>query len=75
MHALRSHFNLTDCSEDPEDHAMSTLRRAIEIAEAAHAGKKDKGESPYIGHPRRVMNAVDMEEEKIVAILHDVVET
>ena len=53
---------------------MSTLKRAIEIADAAHAGKKDKGGNPYIGHPRRVMNAVDTEEEKIVAILHDVVE-
>jgi (p)ppGpp synthase/HD superfamily hydrolase len=53
---------------------MSTLKRAIEIAEAAHAGQKDKGGNPYIGHPMRVMHAVDLEEEKIVAILHDVVE-
>lgn len=53
---------------------MSTLKRAIEIAEAAHAGTNDKGGNLYIAHPMRVMNAVDMEEEKIVAILHDVVE-
>ena len=50
------------------------LERAIEIAVEAHKGQKDKGGSPYILHPLRVMMSVDLELEKIVAVLHDVVE-
>ena len=50
------------------------LERAIEIAVEAHKGQIDKGGSPYILHPLRVMMSVDGESEKIVAVLHDVVE-
>jgi len=50
------------------------LERAIEIAVEAHKGQIDKGGSPYILHPLRVMMSVDLELEKIVAVLHDVVE-
>ena len=50
------------------------LERAIEIAVEAHEGQIDKGGSPYILHPLRVMMSVDGELEKIVAVLHDVVE-
>ena len=53
---------------------MSTLERAIEIAEIAHAGQFDKGGAPYIGHPLRLMKHLFSEEEKIAAVLHDVVE-
>ncbi len=53
---------------------MSTLETAIRIAVAAHAGQTDKGGAPYITHPLRLMAAVDEEEAKIVALLHDVVE-
>jgi (p)ppGpp synthase/HD superfamily hydrolase len=53
---------------------MSTLERAIAIAAAAHAGQKDKACQPYILHPLRVMLALQGEEERIVAVLHDVVE-
>lgn len=53
---------------------MSTLERAIAIAAAAHAGAADKGGEPYILHPLRVMLAVSSTEERIVAVLHDVVE-
>ena len=53
---------------------MSTLERAIAIAAAAHAGQKDKAGQPYILHPLRVMLALQKEEERIVAVLHDVVE-
>lgn len=53
---------------------MSTLERAIVIAATAHAGKFDKGDAPYILHPLRVMAAVNTIDEKIVAVLHDVVE-
>jgi hypothetical protein len=50
------------------------LERAIEIAVEAHKGQLDKGGNPYILHPLRVMISVDLELEKIVAVLHDVVE-
>jgi len=50
------------------------LERAIEISVEAHKGQLDKGGSPYILHPLRVMGNVDGESEKIVAVLHDVVE-
>ncbi|HEY0272811.1 MAG TPA: phosphohydrolase [Chitinophaga sp.] len=53
---------------------MMTLERAIAIAVAAHAGQKDKYGAPYIGHVLRVMNMGITEAEKIVGVLHDVVE-
>ena len=53
---------------------MSDLERAIKIAVDAHLGQKDKAGAPYILHPLRVMADVEGEPEKIVAILHDVVE-
>ena len=53
---------------------MSVLDRAIEIAVKAHAGQVDKGGAPYILHPLRVMLRMQTEEERIVAVLHDVVE-
>ena len=50
------------------------LARAIEIAASAHRNQADKGGSPYILHPIRVMMSLDTEDEKIVGILHDVIE-
>lgn len=50
------------------------LNKAIEMAKIAHKGQVDKGDSPYIEHPFRVMNQMDTEEEKIVGVLHDAVE-
>jgi GTP diphosphokinase / guanosine-3',5'-bis(diphosphate) 3'-diphosphatase len=53
---------------------MSTLERAIQIAAKAHSGQIDKAGEPYILHPLRMMLAVQGESERIVAVLHDVVE-
>ena len=53
---------------------MANLKRAIEIARDAHSGQVDKGSADYIEHPLRVMQRVDGEHAKIVAVLHDVVE-
>ena len=53
---------------------MSTLERAIEIAREAHRGQVDRAGEEYIGHPLRVMEAGKTLEEKIVGVLHDVVE-
>lgn len=50
------------------------LQRAIEIAVEAHRDQSDKAGAPYILHPLRVMMSVDTDEERIVAVLHDVVE-
>ncbi len=53
---------------------MLTLARAIEMATAAHTGQVDKNGCPYIEHPLAVMAKVSTEDEKIVAVLHDVLE-
>jgi (p)ppGpp synthase/HD superfamily hydrolase len=53
---------------------MSTLERAIEIATEAHRGQLDKAGCDYIEHPLRVMAAGKSLDEKIVGVLHDVVE-
>ena len=53
---------------------MASIERAIKIAVDAHFGQKDKAGAPYILHPLRVMANVEHEDEKIVAVLHDVVE-
>ena len=50
------------------------LERAIEITVNAHKGVSDKGGNPYILHPLRVMMSLKSDNEKIVGVLHDVVE-
>ena len=50
------------------------LSAAIEFATAALAEKVDDKGSPYINHALRVMERMDTEEEKMAAVLHDVVE-
>lgn len=50
------------------------LYKAIKIADKAHKGQTDKYNAPYIAHPMRVMNMGKTMDEKIVGILHDVVE-
>ncbi len=50
------------------------LNKAIRIAEKAHRGQTDKFGTPYIGHIIRVMNYGKTYDEKIVGVLHDVIE-
>ena len=50
------------------------LSKAIAIAEEALNGKLDVNGNPYIDHAMRVMDQMDTDEEKIAAVLHDVVE-
>jgi len=71
---VRSSFPVARLSCPRQHQPMSLLERAIAIAVEAHRGKKDKGGQPYILHPLRVMFLVESEDERIVAILHDVVE-
>lgn len=53
---------------------MSKLTRAIEIATKAHKGATDKYQAPYINHVIRVMKMGDNDNERIVGVLHDVIE-
>jgi (p)ppGpp synthase/HD superfamily hydrolase len=53
---------------------MADLDKAILVAVQAHHGQKDRYGQPYILHPIRVMMRVKTQEEKTVAVLHDVIE-
>lgn len=50
------------------------LEKAIEIAINAHRGQKDKSGKSYILHPLTLMIGCKNEKQRIVAVLHDVVE-
>jgi len=50
------------------------LEKAIELATTHHRGQVDKGGNAYILHPLAVMMRVKTTEEKIVAVLHDIIE-
>lgn len=53
---------------------MQKLEQAIQLATRLHKGQVDKAGEDYIQHPLRVMNAVEGETAKIVAVLHDTLE-
>lgn len=53
---------------------MNDLEGAIRLATEAYAGQTDKAGETYIRHPLRVMGQLDTETERVVAVLHDVVE-
>lgn len=57
------------------DNSLTQLmNRAIIIATQAHKDQKDKSGEMYIFHPLRVMLRGQTLEERIVGVLHDVVE-
>mgnify|MGYP007025202448 CR=1 FL=1 len=51
---------------------MNAIEFARAVASYAHSGQKDKAGKPYIMHPAAVSEAVVSDEEKVVALLHDV---
>ncbi|MBP8277859.1 MAG: HD domain-containing protein [Propionivibrio sp.] len=53
---------------------MPSLEHAIALAASAHSGQVDKAGQPYILHPLRLMLAVTTPDERMAAVLHDVVE-
>ena len=53
---------------------QSMVDLALSIVRQAHEGQLDKAGVAYIEHPIYVANQVDTEEEKAVALLHDVIE-
>src|SRR5205085_9158702 len=50
------------------------LDQAVALATRAHEGQTDKAGEPYIGHPLRAMRYVATDPERLVAVLHDVLE-
>jgi (p)ppGpp synthase/HD superfamily hydrolase len=50
------------------------LQTAIDFAKKALDGQTDEKGEPYFNHAMRVMEKMDTDEEKTVAILHDVLE-
>ncbi|MFN7972074.1 MAG: GTP pyrophosphokinase [Acidobacteriota bacterium] len=53
---------------------QATLEDAILLSVQAHRGQRDKVGKPYVLHPLRMMLALESDDERIVAVLHDVVE-
>jgi (p)ppGpp synthase/HD superfamily hydrolase len=53
---------------------MSQIETAISIALDAHKGQVDKAGAVYILHPLRIMGKMSNDAERIVALLHDVLE-
>jgi hypothetical protein len=53
---------------------MKTLEDALFLAIEAHQDQRDKYDAPAILHPIRVMGRVETMTEKMVSLLHDVVE-
>ena len=53
---------------------MPSLEEAISLAVKAHQGQKDKAGASYILHPLRLMTRMETDTERIVAVLHDVIE-
>jgi (p)ppGpp synthase/HD superfamily hydrolase len=47
--------------------SLSTLERAIAIAAEAHAGQVDKARAPYVLHPLRMILAMSLIDDCIVA--------
>lgn len=53
---------------------MNQLETAIALACRVHAGQVDKSGQAYILHPLRLMLQFEHDDERIVSVLHDVVE-
>jgi (p)ppGpp synthase/HD superfamily hydrolase len=51
-----------------------TLEDAIVLATNAHKGQKDRNDEPYVMHPIRVMAQLWGHDERMVAVLHDIIE-
>ncbi|WP_313120934.1 GTP pyrophosphokinase [Proteiniclasticum ruminis] len=53
---------------------LPEFERALILASFYHSGVLDKGGEPYILHVLRVMLPMETKEEKIIALLHDLLE-
>ena len=59
---------------DERGGAIMLEELAFEIAKEAHAGQTDKAGLDYILHPLQVAAEMTTDEEKAVALLHDIIE-
>jgi (p)ppGpp synthase/HD superfamily hydrolase len=64
---------MTEIRSD-RDERVELLHAAIHVATACHRDQVDLQGVPYILHPLRVMGTVATLDEKIIAVLHDVLE-
>lgn len=53
---------------------MTNYEFALELAERAHHGQKDKAGQPYVEHLKRVASSMPNDILKTIAILHDILE-
>ncbi len=53
---------------------MPTIEDAVILATEAHRGQVDRAGTPYILHPLRLMCRMQTDTERIIAVLHDVIE-
>lgn len=69
----KSTRSMVDMVKNIVNNISDDLCRAVAIAAIAHDSQVDKVECDYICHPLYVMSHMKTKEEKIVAVLHDVV--
>lgn len=68
---------MTDTNINPPSIMTPSIESTISFVAEAHKGQLDKNGQPYILHILRVMNRLGMyasEEERLVALLHDILE-
>jgi (p)ppGpp synthase/HD superfamily hydrolase len=53
---------------------MPNLEDAIDLATRSHRGQTDRYGAPFVLHPLRVMLRLETDAERIVGVLHDIVE-
>lgn len=53
---------------------MDMISKSLELVKKYFDGAVDKGGNPYINHILSVENGVTTKEEKVVALLHDIIE-
>jgi (p)ppGpp synthase/HD superfamily hydrolase len=68
------HYKITKPFVEQPEVYMTNIELALEIATRAHKDQVDKAGTAYILHPMAVAEKVSGEDEKVVALLHDVLE-
>ena len=58
----------------PLNEQCLNLKKPFTIALTSHAGQEQKNGDPYVLHPLHLMCQMETETERIVAVLHDVIE-
>ena len=72
--AWDEHYGIEDSYELKADVAAKLLDKAAQLCVNKHAGQRDKMGCAYFQHPMRVAMRCSTNEQKIVALLHDIIE-